>query len=419
VQDQWSVSDRVTATLGLRFDVDRFPSRFIAEPDRDNVQPRLGLTWRVDRSTVLRAGYGLFGDRLAPSVGQMFNTTEWNSRGFLPGATTLFDGVAPVQGRFSPLTVRGPLARTAAMAFLATGQVPETSLATPSLADNLDSRLRNPYSHHASVQIERAVAGGVTLSATGVAVAARRLPAHTPNVNAVVTGVLPSGKPRLGGRAIPELGDFFVQTSIGTSDHQALTLAVRRRAARGPALGVSYTWSKTLSNADSLANVADFPSGPDIGLERARSRQHVAHRVTARATGLTPLPVGALRRLTLAAIVTADSGRPFTVFAGSDVNGDGNPNSDRAGLLGRGTLGGPAYASVDLRLAWPIRLRGRRWGDVRADVFNVLNRVNVRDLNTVWGSDDLARPPDAQLRFGTPRDVFSARQAELGVRIDF
>lgn len=418
VQDQWSLSSTVTATLGVRYDIDAYPSAYLATRDRNNLQPRVGMTWSVRPQTMVRAGYGIFGDRLAPSVGQMFNTTEWNSRGYLPGATTLFADVAPVQGRFSPLTVRGPLARESALTFLATGRVPPASVATPSLADNLDSRLRNPYSHHASVQVEHAV-GRMTMAATVVRVAARHLPAHTPNVNAVATSVLPSGKPRLGGRLIPALGDFFVQTNIGESTHHALTLDARQRPVRGVGFGVSYTWGKTLSNADSLANVADFPAGTDIALERALSRQHVAHRFTAQATGITPLPVGPARALTLAAIVTADSGRPFTIFAGSDVNGDGNPNSDRAGLLARGTLDGPAYASLDLRLAWPLRWRNRTWGQVRADVFNAFNRTNVRDLNTVWGSDDLSRQPDAALRFNTPRDVFNARQLELGVRLTF
>jgi hypothetical protein len=417
VQDQWRLGDRLTATLGVRYDVEGYPSRYVA-PDRNNLQPRLGVAWVVDPHTVLRGGYGLYFDRLAPSVGQMFNTTEWNSRGALPGAASLFPGVAPVLGRFSPLTIRGAPARSAALVFLTTGQVPPVSTATPSLADNLDSRMRAPYSQHFSVQVERRLAGLVaTLS--GVSVDARALPAHTPNINAVATATLPSGKPRLAGRAIPSLGDFFVQTNIGTSRHAAVTMDVRRRTHGGIGAGTSYTFGKTMSNADSLANVADFPAGSDIGLEHARSRQHVAQRLTAHVTDVTPIPFGALHALQLGAVLTADSGRPFTVFAGSDVNGDGNPNSDRAGLLGRGTLNGPAYASLDLRASWTLRWRGRRLGVLRADVFNALDRVNVRDLNTVWGSDDLSRTPDPQLRFGTPRDVFNPRQAEVGVRLQF
>ena len=109
----------------------------------------------------------------------------------------------------------------------------------------------------------------------------------------------------------------------------------------------------------------------------------------------------------------------YTVAGLGDVNGDGNPNSDRAGLLGRGTLHGPAYCSVDVGAAWRIPIAGRVHGDIRVDAFNLFNRTNVRDLNTVWGSDDLTRQPDDLLRFGSPRDVFNPRQIQLGLRIEF
>ncbi len=54
------------------------------------------------------------------------------------------------------------------------------------------------------------------------------------------------------------------------------------------------------------------------------------------------------------------------------------------------------------------------------DVFNLFNRVNVKDINTVWGSIDLPNtPPPAQLGFGSPRDVFNPRQAQFAARLRF
>jgi outer membrane receptor protein involved in Fe transport len=419
VQDQWQVTSRVTATLGLRYDIERYPSRYLKTADRNNLQPRLGLAWNYRPRAVIRAGYGMFTDRIASSVGQMFVTTQWNSRGSLPGAESLFPGVAPVLGRFSPLTLRGPAARTAMFTFFETGQVPSPELATPSLADNLNSRLQSPYAHHATLQAEHELWRGVVAAIAGAIVAARNIAAHTPNLNAVETGVLASGKPRLGARVIPALGDFFVQDDIGRSTHYGLTATARRRLQGAATLLAGYTWGKTVSTSDSLANVADFPAGLDLEAERALSRQHVAHRATVALTGFTPIPSGPLRILSLSAAISANSGRPFTVFAGSDVNGDGNPNSDRAGLLGRGTLGGPAYATVDLSASWRVPMGRRMNGDVRLDAFNLFNRTNVRDLNTVWGSDNLSRTPDVLLRFGSPRDVFNPRQLQVGVRVQF
>ena len=54
------------------------------------------------------------------------------------------------------------------------------------------------------------------------------------------------------------------------------------------------------------------------------------------------------------------------------------------------------------------------------DVFNLFNRVNVKDINTVWGSIDYpGTPPPAALGFGTPRDVFNPRQVQFGAKLKF
>ena len=303
--------------------------------------------------------------------------------------------------------------------FLETGRVPSPDVATPSLSDNLNSRLQTPYAHHATLEAEHELWRGVVAGVVGQIVAARNIAAHTPNLNAVETAVLPSGKARLGARQIPALGDFFVQDDIGRSTHYRVTATARRRLRSAATLLAGYTWGKTLSTSDSLANVADFPAGLELGAERALSRQHVAHRATIALGGFTPMASGPLHALSFSAAISANSGRPFTVFAGRDVNGDGNPNSDRAGLLGRGTLRGPAYAAVDLSASWRVPIGRRLRSDVRLDAFNLFNRANIRDLNTVWGSDDLSRTPDALLRFGSPRDVFNPRQLQVGFRVQF
>jgi hypothetical protein len=49
------------------------------------------------------------------------------------------------------------------------------------------------------------------------------------------------------------------------------------------------------------------------------------------------------------------------------------------------------------------------------DVFNLFNRVNILNVNTTWGSEDLGRPP--QPAFGNPQRVANARQIRLGLRL--
>jgi hypothetical protein len=53
-------------------------------------------------------------------------------------------------------------------------------------------------------------------------------------------------------------------------------------------------------------------------------------------------------------------------------------------------------------------------------VFNLFNRVNVKDINTVWGSADYPNtPPPATLGFGTPRDVFNPLQVQFAAKFQF
>ena len=130
-----------------------------------------------------------------------------------------------------------------------------------------------------------------------------------------------------------------------------------------------------------------------------------------------PSDVAVLGDFKFAALVTLESGRLFTVFVGSDANGDGNPNADRVGLLERNSLEGPGYRSVDVRVAREFRVGGRARVEVSVDVFNLFNRTNIRDLNTVWGSFDPNVPPIAS--FNTPRDVFNPRQVQLGLKLRF
>jgi hypothetical protein len=331
----------------------------------------------------------------------------------------VFPGVAPVHGRFYQNTIGGPAATTAAVNFLTTGQVPAAT--RTGFSDNHDSNLRNQYSHQASAQITQEIGGGLALSASYLFLRAEDVPLTGPNLNAVQTGVLPTGKPIYAGRRFPpsELGDFFVVANRGWSKYHGGTFELQKRFGGSLGFHASYTLSRTRSNGDSVANLADFSEGPNTSLEEALSRQHVAHRFTLSFVGRVPAGVPLLRDFKFSSLVSLESGRYYTVFAGRDANGDGNPNSDRAGLLGRNTLRGPAYASVDVRVAREFPLGGKVRAELSLDAFNVFDRLNVKDLNTNYGGFDLNVPPNPLLAYGTPRDVFNPRQVQLGAKLRF
>jgi outer membrane receptor protein involved in Fe transport len=413
-QDQWRATSKLTLNYGVRYDRESYPDRYVASKDSNNVQPRVGIAYSYSPKGVVRAGFGIFTDRLVSSVGQVFTAAEWSSRGSQPSALVLFPQVARIPGRFRQTTAGGPAAPPAAVTFLTTGRVPAAG--ATSLTDNMSGDLTNPFSYQASAQLAQELGGGVALSVSYLYVQAKDMLGHTANLNAVQTGMLSTGKPIFAARRFPELGNFHVVDNIGTSTYHGGTLELKKQFSHGIGLTASYTLARARTNVDSVTNLGDLPEAPGSD-EDALSRQHVRHRGTLAFMSQVPKDVPALGDFKLAALVSLESGRFFTVFTGADNNGDGNPNSDRVGRLGRNTLEGPSYRSVDVRVAREFPLGRRVKGEVGIDVFNLFNRTNIRDLNTVWGSFDPNVAPIAS--FNTPRDVFNPRQAQLGLKVRF
>jgi hypothetical protein len=436
----------LTLTLGLRYDFETYPDLFTPNRDLNNFQPRLGLAYSFSPRTVVRAGFGIFNDRQFSSIGQQINVIQLGSAGDLPNANVAFPGVAPVRGLFIQPTVGGAVAATSTICrpggptitttsaaqlatciFASTGQVPAAPVAggliNPGFRDNMSGLLRTPYSEQASLEISHELGGGVAVTAGYIFVHGLKLAAHTGIQNGVQTGTLPSGKPvfarAAGGRRFLELGDFYVVDDIGYSIHHGGSFELEKRFSRGFSLHGSYTFSKTINNAESVANLADLPEGPGIGTERAVSRQTVPHRFTLAFVSQIPESAGFLGNFKFSSLLSAQSGRRFNIFAGSDANGDGNPLSDRPGNLGRNTLRGPGFASFDMRVAREFRFNERVRAEFSADFFNLFNRVNITDLNTVYGGTDISVSPNPVLGFNTPRDASNPFQFQYGLKLKF
>jgi hypothetical protein len=316
--------------------------------------------------------------------------------------------------------VGGPPASAAAINFLTTGQTP--TFGSPTLNLGLDGSLKTPYSEQASLQFSQELPGGIAVTVGYLYVHGVQLVGLTANQNGLVTpppagSQLAPGKPFFGARRFPELGDISYLTNIGDSVYHGGTLEVQRRFATGLALHGSYTFSKTMSDGgtDSPSSITENET---LGVsEWALSRQNLKHRFTLSLLEQVPSSVRWVRDFKLGSLVTVESGRPFNVFAGFDANGDGNPLSDRPGTLGRNTLIGPGYASVDVRVARPFKFTERLSSELSFDFFNLFNRVNIRDINTFYGGANLNLPPAPG--FGTPRDVLNPRQIQFSLKLKY
>jgi len=228
-----------------------------------------------------------------------------------------------------------------------------------------------------------------------------------------------TGTPVLGSGAIAGLGPFFagaassgLQTiSSGLEDYNnnvanaiyhGGTLTVIERM-KNFNLTANYTYSHTIDNGN-FTTFINLPVNQfDYAGERANSNQDARHRLVANFTAIAPR-TGPWRNFELSNIVTLQSGRPFTIFYGNNTLNDvAGAATDRVGgsafvagscssvancetMIPRNTyIGDPEY-NWDLRLARQVHLGERLIMNFAVDAFNVLNRPNVDEVTSVYGS---------------------------------
>jgi hypothetical protein len=256
-------------------------------------------------------------------------------------------------------------------------------------------------------------------------------------------------------RPIPQLSRINAIRFDGKSIYHGLTIQAERRLRRNFAYSVSYTLSTSKDDAsspgptESEANVPqDVRNIFDETGEWALSSFNHTHQLVA--SGAYELPpvrsAGPLLDQVLSgwrvnAVLTAQSGAPFTVNLGVDQANIGTGPAQRPNQLHdpnlpggqrsadrwfdpsafalpapftfgsalRNSLIGPGYASLDLAMAkgWSLQ-RGSRL-EFRWEIFNALNRANFDIPNRIFGTPNFGRVFSAKL----PREM------QLGVRLAF
>ena len=68
VEDQFRLNHRMNITAGLRYDYDNLTENPNGDGDYNNVAPRLNLNYKVSDKSVIRAGYGMFYDKIIYAV---------------------------------------------------------------------------------------------------------------------------------------------------------------------------------------------------------------------------------------------------------------------------------------------------------------------------------------------------------------
>jgi hypothetical protein len=302
-----------------------------------------------------------------------------------------------------------------------------------------------PYAEQASFEIDRQFGKGLAINLSYLFVGAHRLvrgnninipcPAGTtksgPPTDPLpewVPGLLNAdgslspctGTPILGapGSAIAGLGPFFggalgsgLQTlsggledynnNVANAVYHGGTLSVIERI-KFFHMTANYTYSHTIDNGN-FTTFINLPVNQfDYGAERANSNQDARHRFVVNFTATAP-NTGWYRNFEFSSIITAQSGRPFTIFYGNNsLNDVAGGATDRVGgapvgsscatvehcktMIDRNTYTGDALYSWDMRLSRTFHLSDRMQMNLAFDAFNFLNRANVDEVTSVYGS---------------------------------
>jgi hypothetical protein len=423
-QDDWRITSRLTAKIGVRYQVQSwpdisytvtgYPSSYTFPGDGNNVAPRLGLVWDPvgDRKTTIHGAYGLYYDNLITGVA-----------GITKG----------INGRDRVRTFVASLPTTVA-AWNAPGRrLPEPAGAYPSLVISIDPGLETPYAHHLAAGVARELSGRIALNTDFVYVRGFKQPStldYNPLVPSLGLNRRPSDLNGVAGTS----ASVLQYTSFGETWYRGLTVTASRRFIDRHQLLISYTLSKAEDNGTDFQsefiaqdsgrgrNPDDqdgLPLGFDPDSEKGPSVQDQRHRLVA--SGIYILP----KEIELSSIVTVGSGRPYNILAGVDLNGDGDGGAtDRARATlavlstsvrrNAGTL--PAQAVVDVRLARRFPA-GRVRVDAIFEVFNLFNRSNYTEVNNVFGTGSYPASPAPT--FGQFTQAGPPRQVQVAMKPGF
>lgn len=485
-EDSWKATDRLTINIGLRWDLllnptftTNYPStwdyntgKFIVGsvappacgagqiapclPDPNNPYlaqhviftgstkirkddykmfgPRLGVAYRVNKNTAVRAGFGIFYDLEAGLMQQAQNASGgWPRADLIRGVNinnpTVSSKVDDVFNGSDP-------------------RIPAPTPAT-SQAYFFDPNFQNPYSEQWNFELQRTFGSAFNASAAYVGSHNSRLP-----IGGFYNTAVTPGPGVAQSRALfPYAPASNYDRSIGRGNYNALQMKFEQRASHGLSFLVAYTWSKAIDIASSGQFGVEGESLQDpyhVDADRSVSSYDIPQNLAVSLVYLLPfghdramLKTGWASRIfgnwQLNAIVQARSGQPYSLSMNSDVANIGsattrpdlvgNPqlanssaqewfNTDayaspavyHFGTSGRNQLRTQPYRDLDFSLFRQDQITERVKSEIRVETFNLTNTATFGIPNTNFSSPN----------FGVVGSTVStARQIQLGLKLLF
>jgi Carboxypeptidase regulatory-like domain/TonB dependent receptor-like, beta-barrel len=429
-QDSWRATPRLTATYGLRWDVDFTPSTEnrvqlpaltgfsttnlanlalapagtpIYQTQYGNVAPRVGIAYQAyqgaDWGTVIRTGFGVFYNLASSEIGNQ----QLNSYPFYASAAF-------------PKAAFPPSAEVAALAPM------EPPSATNGTLFGFDPHLKAPYSLQWSAALEQSLGKSQTFTASYVG---------------------STGKQILLSETVAHPNENFLNTTLvsnaGNSNYNALQLQFQRRLAAGLQTLASYTWAHAIDtgtygeyanggfanvnanrgpsdfdvrNAFSAALTYELPAaGPNMLVKSLVGGWSTDNIIQVRSTPPVDVIDGAYTALSqqnTSLLVRPDlvAGQPLYLHGSQFPGGkalnpaaftnpptvidpvSGLPTPTRQGDLGRNALRGFGLTQWDFAVHREFPIHERLRAQFRAEMFNVLNHPNFASYNATFGTND-------------------------------
>lgn len=433
-QDDWQVTPKLNLNFGLRYeyfgplhstngdDLGVFVEgrgleiqgqgiQSVFKPDRNNFAPRFGFAYQADSSghLVVRGGFGVFYDQInmnpfldfrppisaadglednpiGPHAVDSYSLNNYNWQTIQAGGASIFPGATACLGNYAI----------------------DPGCLSPSQLFNVFSvnqNFRAPYFFNFNLNAEKSLGNYAVWQIGYVGSEGRKL-SIMQNINQ--NGAF--------GAQYPNYGSIIQLNSDGTSNYNSLQTTFKIRSYHGFNAQFAYTYSHELDEVTEYRGAIPLDSF-NLAQEYASGDFDTRHNFTAFFTWDLPGSSHGPRWLSngwqVSSEITIHSGQPFNFDAGTQrpglnivsnpftgvshtfnigiggeqwVNpaafcvpgaagcpGTTNPDGD----LSRNAFYGPGFADVDLSVFKNIPIKERLRVQLRAEMFNVFNRINL------------------------------------------